>query len=188
MTDDLPSDGIREAVAVFRSAQALEDAIDELQSSGFDRAEISLLAAERAVESKLGHAYERVRDLEDDAATPRTFYVSKESIGDAEGGLVGGLLYVGALAAVGGIVASGGSLAAAIAGGALAGGAGGVIGATLARLLGQHHADHVATQLGHGGLLLWVHLRDAEHEARAKAILAKHGGTDVHVHSLPAAA
>jgi hypothetical protein len=78
---------IREAVGVFDTAESLEDAIDELQSSGFDRAELSLLASERTVEEKLGHAYRRVKELEDEARVPRTGFVSTESRGDAEGGL-----------------------------------------------------------------------------------------------------
>jgi len=66
------------------------------------------------------HKYRKVTELEDDAAVPRTCHVSTESIGDAEGGLVGGLLYVGAVAAAGAIVALGGTLAGAIVAAALA--------------------------------------------------------------------
>jgi hypothetical protein len=174
----------REAVGVFASADTLQEAIDELLSSGFDRAELSLLASERAVEEKLGDKYRKVTELEDDAAVPRRSYVSTESIGDAEGGLVGGLLYVGAVAAAGAVVASGGTLAAAIAGAALAGGAGGAVGSALAMLLGDRHARQLEDQLDHGGLLLWVRARDPEHEKRAIAILEKHSGQDVHVHAI----
>ena len=56
---------IREAVAYFDASTDLEEAIDELLSSGFDRAEISLLATERAVEDQLGHRYHKVAELED---------------------------------------------------------------------------------------------------------------------------
>ena len=42
------TDAIREAVGYFETADALQEAIDELMSSGFDRAELSLLAAEHA--------------------------------------------------------------------------------------------------------------------------------------------
>ena len=177
---------IREAVGVFNTADALQEAIDELMSSGFDRAELSLLASEQAVEEKLGHHYEKVRDLEDDSTVPRAAYMSTESIGDAEGGLVGGLMYVGATAAAGAIVATGGTVAAAIAAAALAGGAGGLIGSVLAKWVGDHHAHHLQEQLNHGGLLLWVRTWDSEDEKRAVEILAKHTGRDVHVHTLPA--
>ncbi len=187
MTPSAQGETIREAVGVFATESALLDAIDELMESGFDRAEISLLAAEQTVEQKLGHKYERVAEIEDEAKVPRTCYVSKESIGDAEGGLIGGLMYVGALTAIGAIVASGGSLAAIIAGAAMAGGAGGLIGSVLAGMLGAHHAEHLQKQLEHGGLLLWVRVTDPARETRAAAILKKHSGQDVHVHALPVA-
>jgi len=179
------SDTIREAVGYFESADLLQESIDELMSSGFDRAELSLLASEQAVEEKLGHRYQRVAELEDDATVPRRCDVSTESIGDAEGALTGALLYVGAVAAAGAIVASGGTLAAVIAGAAVAGGAGGLIGSVLARLVGDRHAHRLQEQLDHGGLLLWVRTRNAEREQRAADILKKHSSRDVHVHGIP---
>lgn len=179
---------VREAVSFFETADALQEAIDELLSSGFDRADLSLLAAEAAVEDKLGHKYRKVAELEDDATVPRQHYVSTESLGDAEGGLIGGLFYVGAVAAAGAIVASGGALATVIAGAALAGGAGGIVGSVLAKLVGDQHAHHLQEQLDHDGLLLWVRTWDPEREERAVAILRKHSGRDVHVHAMPAAA
>lgn len=173
---------VREAVGYFTSVADLEGAIDELESSGFDRAEISLLASEHTVDEKLGHAYRKVSELEDDHSVPRTHYVSKESVGAAEGALIGTPLYVAALAAFGAIVASGGTLVAALAGAAAAGGTGGLIGGALARLVGKHHAEYLHDQLEHGGLLLWVRTWDATDEDRAVAILKKHSGRDVHVH------
>ena len=52
-----------EAVGVFDNAVSLQDAIDEVLSSGFNRAEIGLLASEHAVAEKLGHAYEKAEQL-----------------------------------------------------------------------------------------------------------------------------
>ena len=117
---------VREAVGVFNRPEELQGAIDELLSSGFYRAELSLLASAHAVEAKLDHRYEKVSSLADDPTVPREAYVSTEAIGGAEGGLIGGLMYVGAAAAAGAIVISGGTLATAIGATALAGGAGGL--------------------------------------------------------------
>ena len=177
---------IREAVGVFHRPEDLQDAIDELLSSGFHRAELSLLASEHAVEQKLGHRYQRVNALADHATVPRAAYVSNEAIGDAQGGLIGGLMYVGAIAAVGAVVASGGTIAAAITAAALAGGAGGLIGSILAKWVGEHQAHYLQTQMDHGGLLLWVRTWQAEDERRAVEILKKHSASDAHVHALPA--
>jgi outer membrane lipoprotein SlyB len=184
--DTGPITTIREAVGVFHDPDSLQEAIDELFSSGFDRAELSLLAGEHAVDEKLGHRYRKVAELEDDPRVPRTAYVSIESIGDAEGGLIGGLMYVGAVVAGGAVVASGGTLAGAFLAAAMAGGAGGLFGSALAKLIDHHHADYLQRQLDKGGLLLWVRTRDLEHEQRAKRILERHSGDDVHVHELSA--
>ncbi len=182
MTTAVKPSPIREAVAYFENGENLEAAIDELLRSGFDRAEISLLASERAVEDQLGHRYDRVSELEDDPTVPRTFYVPTESIGGAEGALIATPLYLAALSAIGGVVASGGSLLALLVGTIAAGGAGGALGAALAKLVGDHHATHLQRQIDHGGLLLWVRTWDSSDEERAVAILGKHSGHDVHVH------
>src|SRR5688500_5301851 len=103
--------GIREAVGVFHAHDRSQRAIADLLSTGSARAALSLLPTERTVTDTLGHRYERVEELEDDARVPRSAYVSTEAIGDAEGGVIGGLVYVGAIAAAGAILASGGTLA-----------------------------------------------------------------------------
>lgn len=89
-------EGVREAVGVFVTEEALQEAIDELLSSGFNQADLSLLASEEAVTEKLGHRYRRVSELEDAPGVPGAEYVSPESRGDAEGAVIGALMYVGA--------------------------------------------------------------------------------------------
>jgi hypothetical protein len=181
--DSPPARGVREVVGVFRDETALEVTIDELQESGFDRAEISLLAKEEAVREKLGHVYRKVTELEDDEAV-RVAYVSKEDYGAAEGGLISGLVYVGALAGAGSVVASGGALGGALLAAGLWGGAGGAFGLLAARWLDRQRAQRLTEQIEKGGLLLWVHARDAEHEARAIEILQRNQAADVHAHDL----
>jgi hypothetical protein len=133
---------IREAVGIFHRSENLQDAIDELLSSGFHRAELSLLASESSVQEKLGHRYEKASVLADDPTVPRSAYVSTEAIGGAESGLIGGLVYLGAVVAAGAVVASGGTLTAVIASAGLAGGTGGLIGSVLAKWVGEHHAHY----------------------------------------------
>ncbi len=188
MAEEASDQTLTEAVAVFDNADTLQAAIDELLSAGFNQAELSLVASDKAVEQKLGHAYRRVEEVEDDPAVPRKAYVSTESRGDAEGALVGGLMYIGAIAAVGAVVATGGAVTTAIAAAVLSGGTGGLIGGVLAELIGQSHAQRVEAQIGHGGLLLWVRTRDRDHEERALEILERHSAHDVHLHALPSQA
>ena len=181
--DEQP-DTFREAVGVFASANDLQAAIDELLSSGFHRAELSLLASEQAVNEKLGSGFVNACAVEDDPVVPRTGYVSPEAIGDAQGGIVGGLAYAGATVAAGAVIISGGAIVAAIVAATLVGGAGGIVGALLAKWLGDNHAQYLQTQVDHGGLLLWVRIRDAKAEDRAVNVLKRHSSRDVHVHTL----
>jgi hypothetical protein len=159
MSLDNDSSNVEEIAIIFHDAESLESAIEELESSGFDRAAISLLASEEAVIEKLGHVYSRIEELEDDETVPRTAFVSTAAIGDAEGALIGGLLYVGALAAAGAVVMSGGTMAAAITAAVMAGGGGAAIGAIMAKWVGNHHAEHIQEQIDKGGFLLWVNTR-----------------------------
>jgi hypothetical protein len=175
----------REAVAVFQDSVSILAAIDELETSGFDREDLSLLAGKDTVEEKLGHVLERVEDLEDDPKTPRQAFISPESVGDAQGWAIGGLLYVGGVSAAGAVVASGGTLLAAVLAASVVGGAGGLIGTVLAQWIQHDYTSYLQDQIDHGGLLLWVHLRDKDHERRAVEILRHHSGHDVHVHELP---
>ncbi len=179
-----PPDTSREAVGVFHDIASFDAAIDALQSAGFDRAEISLLAEEKTVTEKLGHKYVRAEELEDDPKVPRAAYVGREGVAQGQAAIVGGLFMLGSLAATGVVVASGGALAA-VAVAALAGGGGaGLLGSVISSLLGKHHADHLESQLKKGGLLLWVGLRDEAHEKRAVEILSEHSADDVHVHDI----
>lgn len=178
------SETLREAVGVFTAVSDLQAAIDELLSSGFHRAELSLLAGEDAVNDKLAGHYVNARAVADDPVVPRTAYVSPQAIGDAQGGMVGGLAYAGAIVAAGAVAVSGGTIAATIIAATLVGGAGGVVGSILAKWLGDNHAHYLQTQIDRGGLLLWVRTWDAKAEDRATDILKRHSSRDVHVHTL----
>lgn len=171
----------REAVALFKDERSLQAAIDELLASGFDRAELSLLATEEALRRTFGSRFKTSAALEDAKGVPRSCYVSPEAIGDAEGGIIGGLVYAGAVAAIGSVTLAGGGPAVVLAAALVAGGAGGLVGTILAGLIEGIHVIHVHDHLRHGGLLLWVRTWTSGDEERATAILRRHSGRDVHV-------
>lgn len=182
----MSSTSVREAVGVFHDEAALRTAADELMVAGFDRSALSLMASVHAVETRLGHNYEKVAELEDDDDVPRIAYVGVDSRTEAKAALTGGLAYLGAVGSVGAIVASGGTAAAAIAAAAAGAGVFGTVGGLLARFVERRHAHYLQQQLDHGGLLLWVHV-DADSEAeRAQEIMRRSGADDVHIHDLPA--
>lgn len=149
------------------------------------RQELSVLADDKTIENKLGHIYKRVEEAEGDPAAPRTIFVPLESIGEAEGALIGTPLYIAALTATGIVASSGGTLLGIIFAAITAGAAGTAIGSILASLIARHHADYIEKQIERGGLILWVHLRAPEMEERAKKILEKHSAHEVHIHEIP---
>jgi outer membrane lipoprotein SlyB len=177
----------REVVGVFSDGYALDAAVEELLNSGFDLGDISLLAGEKAVVAKLGHKYQKVEDVEDEDKAPRVAYVPKESRATKNGAIIGALVYVGAAAAAGAVLASGGPLAMLFISGVVGAEFGGLIGAVLGEFMEERHAKFLQEQLDHGGLLLWVRTRDSALEDKAKRIIARHSGRDVHAHDRPVA-
>jgi uncharacterized membrane protein YphA (DoxX/SURF4 family) len=189
--EDFPMAGTRkesantEAVAVFHDVESFQAAIDDLLLAGFDHGDINVLAHEETVKSKLGREYQSTAEFEDNPEAPRIGFVPEETIGDAEGAVIGAGVYVPAIAGSLAVVASGGTLLGAFAVAAIAGGAGGLIGAAFARKIGSDHARHLEQHLSRGGLLLWVRTRGAEREKTALEILRRHSAEDVHLHELP---
>jgi hypothetical protein len=169
----------REVVAVLDSAEALENAVFTLETHGFDRAALSVLASEHAAERTLGHRFRRVEEMEDEPKAPRATFFSRVSQVEAEFGLAPGLAFVAAVAL--------GLGTAPVALPMLVGAGGGAaIGAVLGRLIHVRHAERLAEQLARGGLLLWVNVRTPEEERKAIAALEALGARDVHAHDLAA--
>ena len=176
---------VREAVGVFHSEKALQAAVDELLIAGFDRSQLSLLADQDAVERKLGHLYEKVSEIEEDPQVPSRAFVGIDSRTEAKAATIGGLAYVGAVASAGLVVATQGTLLAALIWAAVAGGAGGLLGAALSHYMDRRHAQYIQQQIDRGGILLWVRTEDGGRERRAIDILKRHSAADVHVFELP---
>ncbi|HCQ63664.1 MAG TPA: hypothetical protein DIU07_00100 [Rhodobacteraceae bacterium] len=175
---DLP-----EAVGVFGSYDTLRAALYDLRMHGFSRYDLSLLGDRKALKEKLGAAYWRAEDLEDDPDAPRAAFVSEEAIGEYEGAIVGGFFYLGSYIAMAAMLTPASTLAASIAAISVGGGPAAVLGILLARRVGRHHKDYYADQIENGGILLWVRTVDEDKEALAVKILKGHSGRDVHVHA-----
>jgi len=176
----------REAVGVFGDFRSLQAAADELLTGGFDRSALSLLADPATVQRKRGRVFASVRDAEDDPAAPFRAYAGLDSRIEAEGALIGGIAYAGAMAAA--IVAAGHgvSLTGHIAWVVAAGAVGGLVGLWFARMVENRHRGYLKALLDAGGLLLWVRAHDDEHERRALTVMRHYGASDVHAHDLPA--
>ncbi len=178
---------VREVVGVFDNLDKLQSAIDDLLTDGFDQTTISLLAPEKVVRQKLGDQVP-AEALEDNPSAPRGVYIDPEARNEAKAGLIGALLYIGAVGGAGMVMAAGGALGTAIAAALVLGGGGGLIGATLAQLVGAHEAKWLKEQMSHGGLLLWARVWDDAKEKTAISIMQRNGGQDVHAHTAAGAA
>ena len=164
----------REAVAVFEDEAELLDVIEELESSGFDRSEMSVLPPLKAVEKRTGHKLLNVADAEDDPEIPRAAPLDMASFGAAQGVLIGIPLYIGAIGAVVDATRSGAGTGDVIVASLIGGGIGGAIGLALAAWVRHRHARRIKEQIDHGGLLLWVRIRGKKHEERVKSVITDH--------------
>jgi hypothetical protein len=175
---------IREVVAVFDSREALENAIEDLQSTGFDRTQLSLLASRDTVEEQLQHPLTDVQDVADDPATPRSEPLERPDVGNVMGVAVGPPAAFAALATAGVIALAGGPLAGIAVGALAAGGGVGALGALLAKSFNDQVVADFQDQIERGGILLWVSLREPEQEAGAREILARHASGEVRTHEV----
>jgi hypothetical protein len=175
---------VREVTGVAHSRDALETAVGALLESGFDRADVDIMAGTDAIAEKLGGIYAPIEELADVPQAPRRFFRAREDVTVPLAGAAGILTYIGATAAALGVVASGGALAAAVAAAAAGGAAAGGIGALVARSLGQEEARELEHQIALGGVVLWVRVRSPEEEQKAQQILSEHGAEAVRVHEI----
>lgn len=178
----------REVVCLFADAHAMEAAVQDLLTHGFDHGDLSVLATEKVVRERLGHRIEDTVTAADDPALPRRAWVEPETRMEGRGALASVLGYFGAVTALGLTFATGGAAAAAIGAALVGAGAGAGAGVGLGRLFDQRLVREFTHQLDHGGILLWVRVGDdPEGEPRALSILERHGAHHIHVQQAPAA-
>ena len=173
---------VPEVVGIFDSHEDLQKAFYDLRMVGIHHSDISILADQKILQEKLGKAYWRAAELEDDPRAPRAHFVSEEAIGELEGAIAGGFFFVGSFVALTAMLTPASTLAASIAAIAIGGGPAAVIGTLLAGRVGAHHKEYYANQIRHGGILLWVRARDDAQEKLAVEIMKGHSGRGVHVH------
>ena len=174
---------LREAVAVFDDAEKLESAVSELQSTGIDRSELSILAHDSPAARSPGD----LRRAADDPTTPREPVVTDTDL--RQGRVLGtGLAATIAVFAAAGItVATGRVAAATIAAAVAAAGGVGAASTLFGRKLADDRTSFLDAQLARGGVLLWVHTRDASTERNVLDVL-RHYSDHVYLHDLPAEA
>ncbi|MFT6556292.1 hypothetical protein [Sneathiella sp.] len=179
-----PSPAVREAVGVFDDIGAIHDCVDELQSQGFDRSDITMLARDQVVGSKSLLPIEDTLQTEDSPSALRGPVIEPESVGDAKGALLGAPIYILTLACAGVSAAFGLSTVMLLIVSAIGGLMGAGIGLILMNIVDKRQTGYYDRQLEHGGIPLWIHTRDPDHEQRAIDILMHNRARDVHIHDL----
>jgi hypothetical protein len=174
----------REAVGTFHSEEALEAAVSALASAGWDRARLSILAAESVLAPHLPASDKSTEAAADDPQALRGSVVSDTDMrqGRTLASSMAGV--VAAFGAAGAVVVTGGGALAAVVGAAAVGG--GVTAAAHAagRWLNDRREKFLDEQVERGGILLWVGLRHPGEDRQAMDILRRHGAEDVHVHEI----
>jgi hypothetical protein len=178
---------LREAVARFADPKKLEQAVSDLQSHGFNRADISFIArAGTGVSGELAKDYADTRQAEDDPHAPQEAAIDSSDVRQGRTLATSMAAVIASFAAAGFTVATGGGAAIA-AGAAVAAGVGiGAVGAALGWKAGDSEHKFFDEQLERGGVLLWVRTPDAAAEERALTVLCACDGYDAHIRAVPA--
>ncbi len=176
---------VREAVGIFHDIGAIHDCIDDLQSNGFDRSDITMLSRQQVVGSQSTLPINDTLQTEDSPAALRGPVIEPESMGDAQGALLGIPIYILTLTGAGISAAFGLATILLLTITALAGIVGAAIGAIFVYMLRKRQVRYYRQQLDHGGIPLWIHTKDEEHERRALKTLTQNRAHDVHLHDLP---
>ena len=173
----------REAVGVFQTPEALQETIDELETSGFSRHEISVLEEGDEMSERFGHETLPPEMLSENAFAPRNAQVAREDLGVVQGTIISAGIFFGVILAISAsaLLPFNGVLTVLI--GAAIGAA---IGAGIAYGFTRKYYIKVRKQIRKGGLLLWVNTPNKDKETQACKILRKHHAMNIHVHDVPA--
>ena len=173
---------ILEVAGVFRRRDLLDATADALLLSGFDQADIDMVAARDARERFSVHV--PVEELPDVPGAPRRPLIVREDLIEVLALVLGILIFFGAAAAAAVVISSGGSPlwtgAAAVVGAGAAGG----VGVLIARALGRRYARELEAQTAASDLVLCVRVRSPEDEMKAQQILLGHGAEAVRPHEI----
>jgi hypothetical protein len=176
---------VREVTGIFHSRDALDAAAYELVLTGFDRADIDVLASLDEVPKRLGPVYVASAELADVKQAPRRPFVGRDdvtAVNAVTAGTVGAV--AGAATAYFALIGGGSGTAAGTAAVLV-----GLLAAAIAflltvRVFRREEREGLDALMAHRGLILWVRVRSAEQENIAQEILRAHGARAVRVHEI----
>ena len=161
---------------IAKSASQAERIVEDLQSSGFNPAEISVLMPDTAGKHDFGHV--KATKAPEGATTGAT-------AGGVTGGVLGLLAGIGALAIPGaGPFIAAGPIMAALSGAALGATTGGLVGGLIGLGIPEIEAKRYEQKLKAGNYLIAVDARDGDEVDRAKEVFKSAGAEDIATSSL----
>jgi hypothetical protein len=165
----------REVAGLFRSREKLQAAVDDLLLYGFDRADLDLMGSPDRVHNVLRNASISL-DLAGAPRVSKGVPAWREDIALVQAMIVAIFGFVAAAAAAAVVIALGGSIVPAIIAAALAGSiAAALSGLVFARHFKPKDVVVLDENLQGGGVIVWVRVRTADQEAKARQILLAHG-------------
>jgi len=177
---------VREVVGAFHSPEALESAVNDLSSAGWDRSELSLLGQEGVFQPGLPAHGHDMRSAADEPEAPRSAVVVEDDVRQGRTLATSLAAVIAAFAASGATILTGGGALAAVIGAAAAGGGAGAAVNTIGRWISGSRSEFLRDQIDQGGILLWAKVQTADQEREALEIMRRHGAGDVHVHEVAA--
>jgi uncharacterized membrane protein len=161
---------------IAKSASQAEQIVENLQNSGFDVSEISVLMPDTAGKHDFGHV--KASKAPEGAATGAT-------AGGVTGGVLGLLAGIGALAIPGiGPFIAAGPIMASLGGAAVGASAGGLVGGLIGLGIPEIEAKRYEEKLKNGNFLVAVDAEDSDRVDRAKEIFKDAGAEDISTSSL----
>jgi hypothetical protein len=159
---------LHEVRGTFSDPDTMQRAVARLETSGFDRADLSLPEPHPPRERATPESGAKPVEDEADARQARTLHTS-------------GAAAVAGLAAVGAVVATGGAAAPAVAAAVVGGGLAGAAVHALSSLSNTGEQEDRERKAASGTLILSVHVPTAEKRGEAESILHAEGATHVEV-------
>jgi hypothetical protein len=168
--------------AVFAEVAPFRKVLRALVGAGFDQTDVSVLAPHQAVADHFDGIVPAPPQLADRPDTPRRDLEPESTVEAVVHAIAEGLSVIGALGAAGAAYAVGGPVG-------VASGAGAAVETSVEEVLDRFVEDGLARRfkenLADGGLVVWVRVRDREAAERARDLLAKHGGSEIHAVPAP---
>lgn len=172
---EMKKKGHKAVFAIFDNRPSVERSISRLKTEGFRNSDVSVLMQDRGETKDFAHKMNT--KAPEGIATGAT-------TGALAGGALGWLAGAGALAIPGiGPFVAAGPIMAAIAGAGLGGTVGGVAGGLIGMGIPEYEAKRFESEVKNGGMLISVHVDDAEWSSKAKEILRDGGARDISVAS-----